>query len=303
MVGFTKLKYKENMIIYSSVDDQKSDIFLIQHLQNNKWLWDYKVFFDSLTKKQSLILMKELISNREKLIFACFEGQLWSKRYWRPFNFAKAIFSHFCQPNSVYYPYFFDAVCKNENKTYNYGDKGDTGLIDKVCFISSNVTKIAEMQNTYQQLYSEIDIYGSFHRPVQRVSKVDNFVDDASNLSAKYMAALCIENNDEEGYFQGSALEALNARTPPILKAAPKWKNFIQKDCVIDFFEYQTMNKQERLKAINKVQDRLFSGDTFLTSLSQDYIAFFKESFAPDIEPDFKSIAKESQVFRSKFIS
>ena len=119
----------------------------------------------------------------------------------------------------------------------------------------------------------------------------------------KVYGSACVENNDEEGYFQGSAVWALYALTPPILKAPPKWKNFIHKDFAIDFFDYQRMNKQERLKAILKVQDRLFSGDTFLTSLSQDYIAFFKESFAPDIEPEFESIIKKSQVFRDRFVT
>jgi hypothetical protein len=288
------------MIIYSSILDRRSDTFLIKYLQKNKWLWDYKIFFDGLTKKQSLILMKALISNREKLIFACFEGQLWSKKYWRPFPLAKVIFAHFRQPNAIFYNYFFDLAI-NRSKTFNFRDKGDADLIDKVCFISSNVGKIEGLQQKYRSMYSEIDIYGSFHSPTPKVNNEENFVVDAINTCAKYMAALCVENNDEEGYFQGSALDALHAMTPPILKAAPKWKNFIREEFVIDFFDYQSMNKQERLNAISKVQDRLFSGDTFLTTLSQDYIEFFKESFAPDVEPDFDLIIKESQVFRSKF--
>ena len=291
------------MIIYSSVLDRHSDVFLINYLQKNKWLWDYKFFFDGLTPRQNVILMKALISSREKLIFACFEGQSHSYKYWRPYKLAKVIFSHFSQPNAIYFPYFFDVVCTNKSKALNYSDKGDEGLIDKVCFISSNYNKIAGLQKTYRPFYAEMDIYGLFHRQTPRVSEVVDFVVDASDTCSKYMAAFCIENNEEEGYFQGSALDALHAKTPPILKAAPKWKNFIREEFVIDFFNYQTMNKQERLKAILKVQDRLFSGETFLTTLSQDYIAFIKESFAPDIEPDFESIKMESQVFRSKFIT
>lgn len=291
------------MIIYSSVLDRHSDTFLINYLQNNKWLWDYKFFYDGLTRRQYLVLAKMLISNREKLIFVCTEGQLWKKSYWRPFPLAKVIFAHFYKPNAIYYNYFFDVFCNNKSKALNYSDKGDEDLIDKVCFISSNYSKIAGLQKTYRPLYAEMDIYGLFHKPTPRVTEVDDFVGDASDTCSKYMAAFCIENNEEEGYFQGSALDALHAKTPPILKAAPKWKNFIREEFVIDFFDYQTMNKQERLKAILKVQDRLFSGETFLTTLSQDYIAFIKESFAPDIEPDFESIKMESQVFRSKFIT
>ena len=288
------------MLIYSEVLDRHSDLFVIQHLRKNKWLWDYKMFFDGLTMKQAATLSKALIRSREKVIFTCVEGQSRGVKYWRPYKLAKVILAHFYQPNAIFYNMFFDVVCVNESGQYNIRDKLGAERIEKVCFISSNYHKIAGLQKAYQPMYSEMDIYGEYHRPIARVSSDRS--GDSISTCAKYMAALCVENNDEEGYFQGSALWALFAQTPPILKSPPKWKNFIREDFVIDFFEYQSMNKQQRVKSIMAVQDRLMSGDTFLTTLSKDYIAFIKESFAPDVEPAFGSIVKESQAFRARFI-
>lgn len=289
------------MLIYSEVLDRHSDVFVIQYLRQNKWLWDYRMFFDALTPKQTATLLKSLIRNRDKVIFTCVEGQSWSLKYWRPYKLAKVILAHFYQPNAIFYDMFFDVVCENESGKYNYRNKLGAERIEKVCFISSNYPKIVGLQKSYRPMYSELDIYGEYHRPITRVSSDRS--GDSISTCAKYMAALCVENNDEEGYFQGSALWALFALTPPILKAPPKWKNFIRADFAIDFFDYQTMNKQQRVRSILAVQDRLMSGDTFLTTLSQDYIAFFKKSFAPDVEPAFESIVKESQAFRAKFIN
>lgn len=290
------------MLIYSQVLDRNSEeAFVIPYFRKNKWLWDYKMFFDGLTLRQTAILLKSLATNREKVLFFCVEGQTHHTKYWRPFTLARAILAHFYQPNAIFYNMFFDIVCQNESGKYNHRDKFGDKRLEKVCLISSNYGKLAKLQEEHPDIYGELDIYGEYHRPIARVSS--NRWADSLSTCGRYMASLCIENNDEEGYFQGSALWSLFALTPPILKAPPKWKNFIRKEFAIDFFDFQVMNKQRRLSAIMEVQDRLYSGDTFLTTLSEDYIAFFKESFSPDVEPSFEAIAKESQVFRQQFIS
>lgn len=289
------------MIIYSSVLDKNSNFFLIQHLRKNKWLWDYRIFFDSLTIRQTAVLLKSILTKDKKVIFFCSEGSGHSFRYWRPYQRAKFIFGHMDTPNAIFYNIFFEEELKIKSSLYDHTSKSGSDLIEKVCFISSNYNKLKQLQNEDPLIYSELDIFGEYHTPIPRSQSSDRSADSLLTCS-KYMASLCIENNEQEGYFQGSALWALYALTPPILKAAPKWKNFIRKEFVIDYTDYKVMNKEQRFKAISAVQERLYSGDTFLTNLSQDYIAFLKETFTKDEEPNLEKIIKDSKIFRKKFL-
>ena len=289
------------MLVYSTVHNQNSELFLIKYLRNNKYLWDHKFFFDQLSKRQTAVLLKSLIKRSEKIIFVCLEGRQHSKKYWRPYSLGKVCFAHMDLPNAIFYNQFFDDEGRERGKTYHGRYTKDLKLKEKVCFISSNYSKLENFMRSEPNIYSELDIYGEYHSRIPGKWHEDRSGDSLATC-AKYMAALCIENNDEEGYFQGSALWALYALTPPILLAPPKWRNFIKEQFVIDFQSYKAMNKKERYSAINKVQERLYSGETWLTSLSQDYIAFFKESFLQDVNPDFSKIIIKSKLYREKFI-
>ena len=290
------------MLIYSSILDRNSNFSLITYLRQNKYLWDYKFYFDQLTKRQAVVLVKSLITNREKTIFVSIEGREHSIKYWRPYRMAKSIFTHINLPNALYYNAFFEEEIKTHSTKYDHSNKTRSNLIEKVCFISSNYNKIKELQNVEPQIFAELDIFGEYNKRIPGAPNPDRS-GDSLDTCAKYMASLCIENNNEEGYFQGSALWALYARTPPILRASSAWKNFLHNDFVIDFLDYKEMSIKQRVKAINKVQGRLDSGDTWLTNLSLEYINFFTEAFSPDIEPNFNSIIKESKKFREHFIS
>ena len=290
------------MLVYSTVHDRNSDYSLITYLRQNKYLWDYKFYFDQLTKKQTAVLIKSLIKNKEKTIFVCVEGRQHSYKYWRPYRMAKSVFTFVNLPNAFYYNEFFAQEMKILSNKYDYSNKNGSKLIEKVCFISSNYGKMTKLQNEEPQTFAELDIFGEFNRRIIGVPNPDRSGDSLATC-AKYMASLCIENNQEEGYFQGSALWALYARTPPILSASPTWKNFLRDDFVIDFMDYKEMNTKQRLKAINKVQERLYSGDTWLTNLTLEYIDFFKEAFSPDAKPNFNSIIEESKKFRQHFIT
>ncbi len=289
------------MIIHSAIHDNNYNLYLIVYLRKHKFLWDYKFFFDQLTKRQIAVLAKSLLINRSKTILVCLEGRTHSLKYWRPYKFAKMIFGHMDLPNAFYYNPFFDEIAKPHSKKYDHSGKKGSELIEKVCFISSNYSKLKALQITEPDIYANLDVYGEFHSPIQ-IRDLDDRSGDSLVVCAKYMAALCIENNSEEGYFQGSALWALYALTPPILKSQRLWKNFLKQDFVIDFYEYKEMNYKKRLNAITSVQDRLYSGDQWLTNLSLEYLDFFKEAFDPSKEPDFSSIIKKSKDFRKHCI-
>ena len=289
------------MLIYSNVLTHNSELFLIQFLRENKWVWDHKFFFDDLNRRQTLVLLKSLF--KKKNIFVSVEGVSGNPlKYWRPYNRAKFVFGHMDLPNAIFYNMFFDEMWKVKSAAFDYTSKIGSELIPKVCFISSNYAKIKNLQNSDPEIYSKMDIFGEYHKPIARTASPDRCADSLSTC-AKYMAALCIENNEEEGYFQGSALWALYALTPPILKAPAKWKNFIRKEFVIDFFDYKMMSENQRMTAIRTVQERLYSGDAFHTTLSEDYESFFKESFSSSVEPNYASIIKESHIFRKHFCS
>ena len=211
-------------------------------------------------------------------------------------------------PNAIFYNQFFDEELRVQEGKFDYKKKIGTEVIKKVCLITSNFTKLKKLQIEDPQVYSGLEIFGEYHTPILEKHSSSLSNDNrrrAASLStcAKYMAALCIENNEEEGYFQGSALWALYALTPPILQAAPKWKNFIRKEFIIDFMDYKVMSENERIKNIQAVQERLYSGDTWQTTLTKDYHSFFKESFSPNVEPNISSIIKESKMFRRQFVS
>ena len=62
------------------------------------------------------------------------------------------------------------------------------------------------------------------------------------------------------------------------------------------------MTKQQKLFAINKIQEHLFSQEIYLTNLALDYIEFFKESFRGNNEPDIRKIILKSDDYRNKFL-
>lgn len=293
------------MIIYSNIHDAYSDIFLIKHLRKHKQFWDYKFFFDDISKRDYLVLVKNILYNRSKIVFVQFEGQSRSWRYVRPASLANFNFSFCAGENNIYWNMFFDEVARDPNYDLAFESKTTSDLDHRICFISSNFVKIKNLQQNHPSFYKELIIYGEYHNPIE--NKLDLTVPDRSKNSlfttSRYMQSLNIENNNEEGYVQGSALWSLRCLTPPILKAQPAIKNFIKQQFYVDFNDYLKMTKQKRLIAIKKIQERLLSGESYLTNLTKDYICFFREAFSGDKEIDIKKVIIESQSYRSKFIS
>jgi len=297
------------MIVYSKILNSNSDIFLIKLLRKNKWFWFDKFFFDHLSKRQTLVLIKSLLIKSQRVIFVQFEGRSHSWKYYKPENMADLVFGYKKLEKSIYWTIFFDEAAKNINYSPRFIKKSKSNLIRNICFVSSNTNKISYIQKKYPDLYREMDIYGNFHHPIEteNVKIVSGKELERSYNSllttSRYMASLCIENNSEEGNAQCSALWSLRAMTPPILKTQPCRKNFIRPEFYIDFDDYLKMTKQQRLVEINKVQERLFSGESYLTNLTKDYLEFFRESFSGNNEPNLKKIILQSQSFRAKFVT
>ena len=291
------------MILYSTALNTYSKHFLIMHLRKNKWFWDNKFFFEHLSKIHYLKLAKSLLIRSHKIVFVQMEGVDHHWYYNRPTYLADIVFGYRGGPKNIYWNYLFDDYASGRTFNPAFKTKSTTDLIPKVCFISSNTNKIRSIKNNYHDLYKDLDIYGEFHKPIDKERNLNPARCEASfSTTERYMASLCIENNDDEGYAQGSALWSLSVMTPPILKASPVMKNFFRPEFYINFFEYINMTNQQRLSAIKKVQERLLLGDNYLTNLTQDYINFFSESFAGDEEPDIKKISLQSQSYRKKFI-
>jgi hypothetical protein len=296
------------MIVYSKVLNRNSDIFLIKLLRKNKWFWIDKFFFDHLSTRQTLILIKSLLFRSHKVVFVEFEGKH-SWRYYRPESMADLIFGYKKIKKCIYWNVFFDEASKNIDFDPRFKKKLTSNLIPEICFVSSNTKKIADVKK-YSDLYREMHIYGNFHHPIENDENIklvsgkelDRSYNSLFTMS-RYMASLCIENSLEEGYAQCSALWSLRALTPPILKTQPCRKNFIRSEFYIDFDDYIKMSKQQRLVAIGNVQERLLSGESYLTNLTKDYLEFFRESFSGNNEPGIKKIILESQAFRTKFIT
>lgn len=294
------------MIVYSKIFNSYTDFFLIQYLRQNKWLWDYKFFFEHLSLRDSLVLIKSLLNKNDKTVFVQLEGPH-SWRYYRPSTMAKLNFGFRKEKKTVYWTEFFDEVASRPPYHNKFISKSTNNLINKTIFITGNVNKITFIKEKYAELYKELDIYGEFHKAVDsEVSKLDFMASSRQirslDLTSQFQSSLNIENNKEEGYAQASALWALRSMTPPILKSQPARKNFIRPECYIEFDDYIKMTKQERLIVINKVQSYLSSGKTYLTNLTLDYIEFFKDAFSPDKDLDLKKIAEQSQQYREKFI-
>ena len=295
------------MIVYSKIFDTYSNFFLIKNLRKNKWLWDYSFFFEHLSPRDYLVLAKKLLTKSSKIAFVQLEGHGHSWRYYRPTNLADIDFGFTNNKKTIYWTIFFDEIARGPTYDQRYQTKSSSDLIPETIFLSGNMSKIAYVQKKYPDLYKELDIYGEFHKALDE-NRLEFDAEPSRHLNslettARFVASLNIENNQEEGYAQCSALWALRAMTPPILKSQPARKNFIRSDFYIDFYDYLQMTKKQRLTAINKVQERLFSGESYLTNLTKDYIEFFRESFSGDDEPDFNKIALESKYYRSKFIA
>jgi len=297
------------LIIYSKIfNSYSSDFFLIKYLRQNKWLWDYKFFFDHLSNRDYIVLLKNLLTRSNKIVFVKLEGQSQSWRYFRPINFAEVIFGFSNKKKHIYWTVFFDEVASGPIYDQRYMNKSTSNLIPEVVFISGNVTKIAFIQKNYPELYKKLSIFGEFHKPIDEKKYEIDYNSNSRQYNSlattsNHIASLNIENNQEEGYAQCSALWALRAMTPPILKSQPARKNFIRPEFYIDFYDYLKMTEKQRLTAISKVQERLLTGENYLTNLTKDYIEFFRESFSGDQEPDFKTIAEKSQYYRSKFVT
>jgi len=300
------------MIVYSKILNNYSDIYLIKLLRNNKFFWDYKFFFDQLSKRDILVLVKSLIFRNKKVVFVNFEGVSHSLFYKKPFTLADFVFGYQKGKKNIYWNIFFDEVAKNNHVDQKFKNKSINNLINKTCFVSCNTTKIKFIQTKYPELYKELDIYGNYHMPIEKTAnqfdgliKSGNILDRSYNslsVTSRYMASLCAENNFEEGYAQCSALWSLRALTPVILITQKCRKNFIRPEFYIDFHDYLRMTQVQKLNAINKVQERLCSGESYLTNLTKDYIEFFNDSFSSNIEPDIKKIIHQSKVFREKFL-
>ena len=294
------------MIVYSKIFNTYSNFFLIKHLRKNKWLWDYNFFFEHLSLRDYLVLAKKLLLQSRKIAFVQLEGHGHSWRYYRPTNFADIDFGFTDTKKTIYWTIFFDEVARGPIYDERYQNKSTSDLIPKTIFLSGNLSKIAYVQKKYPDLYKAFDIYGEFHKALDE-NRREFDAEPSRHLNSlestsRFVASLNIENNQEEGYAQCSGLWALRAKTPTILKSQPARKNFIRSDFYIDFYDYLQMTKKQRETAINKVQERLFSGESYLTNLTKDYIEFFRESFSGNDEPDFKKIAFESQAYRKKFI-
>lgn len=293
------------MIVYSTVVNSYSNIFLIKYLRNNKWFWDYKFFFPHLSIRQYLQLAKALFLHSSKVVFVQLESLSHHWYYRRPENFTHINFGYTKGQKNIYWNALLDEHESKRfvNLNYDFKKKLTSNLIEKVCFISSNYNKIKFIQKNYPNLYKDLDIYGEYHKPVDsKLNLTENRHADSLNTCSRYIASLCWENSEDEGYMQGSVFYSLSCMTPPILKASPIIKNFIRPEFYINFYDYLEMTKQQKLFAINKIQEHLFSHEIYLTNLALDYIEFFKESFRGNNEPDIRKIILKSHDYRNKFI-
>ena len=293
------------MIVYSKVINSYSNFFLIKLLRSNKFFWNYKFFFEHLSFKQYLKLAKSLMTRSHKIVFVQLEGLGHHWYYRRPTHLADFVFGFPKGKKTIYWNALLDEYESKRfiHPTHDYKIKSVTNLIPEICFISSNSTKLGRLQNKYPDLYKNLDIYGEFHKPIDnKLNLTETRHTDSLSTCAKYMASLCIENCEEEGYAQGSIFYSLSCKTPPILKAQPSIKNFIRPEYYIDFYDFLNMTNQKKLSEINKLQERLLIEENYLTNLAQDYIQFFKESFSGDNEPDINKIALQSHDYREKFI-
>lgn len=118
-------------------------------------------------------------------------------------------------------------------------------------------------------------------------------VNQAELKGAKYMEALCVENNKVKDAFQEAVLQARKAEIPPVPKVRPTWKNFIHHEFVIGLESYRKMIKKQRNKAIQAVQELLSLSTAWRTPSIEDYISFFNVVFSSNINPDLSLIIKE----------
>lgn len=294
------------MIVYSHTLNSYSNHYLIKHIRKNKWFWRHKFFFEHLSKIQYLKLIKSLIIRSHPIVFVQLEGIGHHWYYKRPTHLADIVFGYRAGQKHIYWNQFLDDVAcgRHIDKSNDYKKKTISNLIPEVCFVSSNTNKINALQKNYPELYKNLDIYGEFHAPIgNNLNLTESRHVNALLTTSKYIASLCIENYEEEGYAQGSALWSLSSMTPPILKASPIIKNFIRSEFYINFDEYIKMSNKEKIISINKLQEFILTNDNYLTNLTKDYINFFSEAFSDNNEPDLKKIIHQSQSFRKKFIT
>ena len=300
---------KVRMLVYSTVIDANTDMSVIQYLRQNKYLWDYKIYFDKLLKRQADSLALSTLKKNKKTIYVCLQGTSHSLKYWRPYKSVECIPAHMDAPSGLFYNQFFDYELVRREKRAKPKSKICSESIEKICYISSYYSGFKKTHSLERQLYSELGIFDAYHAPIIMETLPDlmgfrvHRVNQAELKGAKYMATLCAENNKEKDPFQEAALQALEAGTPAVLKARHTWKNFIRQEFVIVLEDYKQMIKKQKNKAIQAVQELLSLGTAWLTPLIEYYISFFKEAFSSDIDPDFPSIIKESKIFRKQFIA
>lgn len=293
------------MIVYSSIFNSYSNNHIIKSLRNNKWFWRHKFFFDHLSKKQYLILLKSLLIRSHPIAFVQLEGVGHHWYYKRPTDLADINFGYREGKNTIYWNQFLDdiATSRHIDPKIDFKKKDRSKLIPKVCFVSSNPKKIFSLQQNYPDFYRNLDIYGEFHMPIgNKLNLTTSRHIESLKITSQYIASLCIDNYEEEGYMQGSVLWSLSSATPAILKSTSTIKNFINSKFYINFDDYLKMTSKQKIIEINKQQELLCSNQDYLTNLTKDYICFFNEFFSNEDEPDLGKIFLKTKSFRKNFL-
>jgi len=273
--------------------------YLIDNLKENKYLFNYHYYGDHLSNRDRFALIKHLYDGSEVILFSC-EAQEHSWRYSRLSRGAKAYFTHLDKKNSIYYNLFFEEALTSN---FFYNSSYPRSLIKKsgTVLISSNNLKIMRFKSKYEEIFAQADLYGLLSKNVP-INPSNNYYFAAQNLSEGYAAAICLDNSFEIGYFQGSPMMHLHAGTVPIYHGPNYWKNFINKDYIIELDTYAKLNSNQRVEAIKRVSEKIENAKgVFFTDLTIDYLGFLMSSISAE-KIDFNNMITKSNEYRSKFL-
>ena len=93
-----------------------------------------------------------------------------------------------------------------------------------------------------------------------------------------------------------------SAGTVPIYHGPNYWKNFINKDYIIELDTYAKLNSNQRVEAIKRVSEKIENAKgVFFTDLTIDYLGFLMSSISAE-KIDFNNMITKSNEYRSKFL-
>ena len=287
---------------------ENNNFYLINRLKENKYLINYHYYGDHLSKRDRLSLIKRLYDGSDVIFFSG-EAQEHSWKYIRPSWLAKAYFTHIKTKKSIYFNLFLQEALDIEY-FYQSNFPRPSKKNGKTVLIASNTAKINQFKNNFKDIFTEVDLYGTFSKNVpsnnfhqnDSGSNVKNYMYDSQHLSSQYTSAICIDNSFENGYLQGTPMMHLHAGTVPIYHGPEYCKNFIKEDYFIDLKTYAKLKVKQRSDMVMKVSEKIdIAQGNFLTTLTLEYLDFLKKSLSSDLI-DFNDMIQQSSSFRQRFL-